>query len=540
MTTSAEPFDFSLPAAGKGSPTANGVRTENAPIHNLPPLLGDILAASLTRVDRRCSGIEKPIPLPWPILADHFGGGLWPGLHILNAGTGAGKTQWALQVGSHAAKQRIPVLYVGLELGELDLALRVIGEAAHVPWSPLWTGTAGPAYVAKAHEAAATLQDLPFHYEVARPHGLPASVLRVTVEGFRALYPETDGPGSRPLLLIVDFLQLIGDEPGDEKEMRVRIGRASYALRDFANRLGLAVLCISSIARDRYKLCNELQGVGELTWETDANGWPIDRRILNTDAIVGAGKESGDIEYSADSVSILAKVPGTWAGTGCDVIFATAKGRATGARWSPLHFTGFAYRECEDRGGRMVETWKQAGEKRERAKAEKKAAKEEARAAAIAKDAEALRAYVATHPGCSVREARVQAVGDSGRRWAPAVAKLDGELVESIDGRTHRLTLSTSTTVDVDTPPHTPPPSTSTVDGPGGPTMVGMDSVDRPRLSTVVHGTNAPRRQRRPKTSAPTSAEPPTEAPSKSDDSGAGKNLARARDKGSPTAKEDR
>ncbi len=110
----------------------------------LPRMLGSTLAGALERAERRCSGKEKPIALPWPVLNDHFGGGLWPGFHIINKGTGVGGTQLALQLALHAAKNGTPALYLGLELGELDLALRVLGEEARVPWSRLWTGTAGP------------------------------------------------------------------------------------------------------------------------------------------------------------------------------------------------------------------------------------------------------------------------------------------------------------------------------------------------------------------------------------------------------------
>lgn len=338
-----------------------------------PPLLASVLSASIERIERRCSGREKPIELPWPVLAEHFGGGLWPGLHIINSGTGVGKTQWALQAGIHAARSGIPVLYIGLELGELDLAVRLLGNEAHVPWSHLWTGTASAAYVQRVVAAAPALNDLPFHYEVSRPHGFAPSDVRAAVDAIRTLYPEIDGPGSRPLLVVVDFLQLIGDEPHDEKELRVRVGRASYVLRDLAN-CSVAVLCISSIARERYRLLDEIHSVGGLAWDTDASGYPTKRRILKPDAIVGAGKESGDIEYSADSVSIIARVAETWDGTNTDVVFATAKGRATGATWSPLRFTGFAYQECSDRGGRMVDAWRAAAERGSAKKAEKEKA----------------------------------------------------------------------------------------------------------------------------------------------------------------------
>ncbi len=426
VTLMAERFNF------------EGFRTRTEPVApkvevapTAPPRLSETFAASLERAERRSDGREKPIALPWPVLADHFGGGLWPGLHFINKGTGVGGTQFALQVATCAAKADVPALYVGLELGQLDLALRMLGEEARVPWSSLWTGQAGPAYIARVREAVPRLQDLPFHYEVARPHGFAASALLTSVEGMRAQYPEADGPGSRPMLVVVDFLQLFGDEPDDRQDLRVRIGQASYVLRDVANRLGVVVLCISSVARERYKLLSEIHSVGELAWELDEDECPVNRRIGNTDAIVGTGKESGELEYSADSVSVIAKVPETWDGTGCDVVFATAKGRATGAMWSPMRFTGFRYEECSDRGGRMLEAWAEAGLRRERKREEKKTAKEQGKADQITKDAEIIRSYVAANPGCSVTEARISTVNNTSRRWTPAVALLGGALIQT-------------------------------------------------------------------------------------------------------------
>lgn len=413
-------------------PKNGAANTQTPLLPSLPPRLGDALGPSMDRVERRCAGIEKPVLLPWAVLADHFGGGLWPGVHFLNSGTGVGKTQAALQVACSSAKRGEPVLYVGLELGELDLAVRTLGIEARVPWSPLFIGKAGKAHVQKARDAIPALQVLPFHYEIGRPHGFAPSTLLAAIEAMRIEYPELDGPGSRPMLVVVDFLQLVGDEPEEDRELRIRIGRAAYVLRDAARRLNASVLCISSIARERYKLADDIVGAAGLQWDVDDNEKPINRRITRPDTIIGVGKESGDIEFSADSVSLIVKVPETFvAGHGVDVIFATPKGRATEALWSPLHFTGFGYEECADGGGRMLDAWKNAAEARSRASEAKKAAKEDKALAKIHADAEAIRDFVVKNPGCSTREARIHTVKNTSRRWTTAVALLGKALLQT-------------------------------------------------------------------------------------------------------------
>jgi hypothetical protein len=387
------------------------------------------LARNLQRARNRCDGIEKSIPLPWRILADHFGGGLWPGFHTLNAATGLGKTQFGLQVGIGAAKQDIPVLYIGLELGEFDLVLRVLGELAiDVKWSDLFTGQAGKAMLQSAENAIPHATTLPFHYEVARPHGFAASAIRDSVALMRMLFPQGR------LLVIVDFLQIVGDEPGECAELRIRIARAAYALRAAVNDFGATVLCISSIGRERIKLFTDIVTVAGLKWDVDENGRPTKRYIGSPDELVGAGKESGDIEYAADSVSVMAR-GGPWEEGRADIVFATAKGRATGAKWSPLRFSGFGFSECEDGGARMVDGWSEKREKKKQERAARQQEKENAAKTAASADAEDVYEYVRAHPGCGITEVTNAVLGKNQKRWKIASEQLGSRLKREDSGK---------------------------------------------------------------------------------------------------------
>jgi hypothetical protein len=392
------------------------------------PLLGDLLGPAVDRAQRRAEGKERPIPLPWASLNAHFGGGLWPGVHFITSGTGIGKTALSLQIGMHAARAGIPVAYVGLELDDLQLTLRLLGEAAGLPWSTLYLGKAGPEYIARARAAIPALATLPFFPFLQRPQGWSASTFSAMAEGMRAKYPETDGAGSRPLLLILDFLQIIGDELDENGralnlDTRERIGRAAYAMRDIAIRFDAAVLPISSVARDKYGALFDACGAAKLECDEDDAGRPAKRRILNPDAIVGLGKESGEIEYSADSVSVLAKVPGTWSDGEVDVIFATAKGRATGPTWSALHFTRWGFREADDGGSFTWQAMREAEGSERKAKRAAKVAETDARDAK--EDAAVLQA-VRERPGIPLRDLvkRVQAIAKCGAdRAGVAIAR---------------------------------------------------------------------------------------------------------------------
>jgi hypothetical protein len=398
------------------------------------PTLDDLMGPALERAERRASGQEKPIPLAWPMLAEHFGGGVWPGVHFVISLTGLGKTTWALQQSLYSARLNVPVMYIGLELEPLQITLRLLAEEAGLAWSALYTGKAGPACFARAREAIPRLCGLPLHLEFARPQGWPVSELVGAAEALRSKYPEpSEAPGSRPMLIVLDYLQIVGaetDASGRPLDLRERIGRASYVCRDVASRLNAGVLVVSSTARDKYGLLSEACGAAGLVCDESEAGRPINRRVLRPDALVGLGKESGEIEFSADSVSVMARVPGTERERGCDVLFVTAKGRATGATWSPLHFTGHRYVEADDGGSFTLEAMKASETARGTKREQKRQAKEQAKVDRAIADAGAVAKYVREHPRCSVRAAR-SAVGDNFRRWTPAVEKLGRALLTS-------------------------------------------------------------------------------------------------------------
>lgn len=402
------------------------------------PTLQSILPEAMRRAERRASGIEKPIPLPWGSLATHYGGGWWPGVHYICASTGIGKTAAALQMGLHGAKSGYPVVYVGLEMEDMQVGLRIIGEHGRVPWSPIYTGNAAPVSLDYARTAMSELlaMNLPFHPIFSRPHGWPPSELIRVAEAMRQTYPEKEGPGSSPLMLVLDFLQIIGREVGDRQELRERIGLASNLMREIAMRLNMVVIAISSIARDKYAVLADASRQVGLTFDETPDGRPVNRRMRNPDAIVGLGKESGDIEFSGDSVSAISRIPNS-----DDILWMTAKGRATGASWSVMRFTGFRYEEPADGGVSFVAAQRLAAQRR--AQGQQAVAKE--KLDKKTQDAIDVARYVAANPGCTVRAVRVAAVGDSSRRWLDARALLAGGLIipEKKTGQTVQLRLNT-------------------------------------------------------------------------------------------------
>ena len=300
--------------------------------------LDAFLDDSIRRMVARADGREKPVPLPWSNVAEALGGGLWPGLTILLGGTASGKTQFALQAALHAAGEGCPVVYIGLELGRVDLVARLVGLRASRRWSSLYLGAlrGGETADGRAEDLekhADALRGLPLYLAKGDPAGWSYMNLRPLAEAVQRkhaaeLEERADSP-RRPFLVVLDFLQLVG---GPERELRERIGRAAYAARLVARDLDAAVLLLSSVGRDKYQTIK------------DASGGPDNGKVLPSD-LVGLGKESGEVEYAADYVLTL--VPGTFSPNGTPIEVAAAKVRAGVPKWvdGGLRFDGGRFDE---------------------------------------------------------------------------------------------------------------------------------------------------------------------------------------------------
>ena len=324
--------------------------------------LGNLIDPALESMRRRRDGIEKPVPFPkaWRMTCDELKGGLWPGCWILVGATGAGKSQWAFQVAYNAAvNERIPVAYVGLELDPTGLIARLgalalhgktaspTGAAQRVAWSDLYLGRPdnyggdplawfdgrpGP-----GADALAAMRDAPFYtvFSEARSGFIASDIERIGKE-----LAEERTAEHGPALLVVDFLQLLGEKPGSREELRERIGNAAYAARMVAVKYRITVLLISSTARSYYSL---YAGAGE----TDkAKTRPLGKG--DTVRFLGTGKESGDVEYAADNVLAICREPWNPGASPPPVWLAVAKartGKGPNGGWVSYAFNGTTFTE---------------------------------------------------------------------------------------------------------------------------------------------------------------------------------------------------
>ncbi len=275
--------------------------------------LGEMLSEVFEVFHDRAVGTRTPVSTPWRHVNTLLGGGFLPGVHFLIGGTGSGKTQWALQVALHTARAGRPVVYVGLELGPEDLTARVLGLQTGTPWSVLFRGTDSDTLGRAIHQGERALRDLPLWLEFAPPYGWQADRMLTLARAHR------------PAVLVLDFLQVVA--PQDSREdARARVGRVAYLARALGRDLGVAVLALSSTARGNY---------------ADVEV-PLDE--VKPGSLLGVGKESGEIEYSADTVMVLGRGPNPTDGTGCrEAWVSIEKQRAGCPGVAPLRFNGHRF-----------------------------------------------------------------------------------------------------------------------------------------------------------------------------------------------------
>lgn len=309
---------------------------EREPVHlkDLGPLLEDALG----RMERRAQGVERPIPLPWSNVSAALGGGFWGGTLVTLVGdTGSGKTQWALQAGLHAAESGFPVCHVAPDSGTDQVAARILALKAGERWADLYVGrTSAETLQSVRASHVSALSGLPFHIVGTRPAPNEPPDIRSITTWVRERYPE-EHPGSRPFLVVLDFVQMVSGAGQDRDDLKEMMGRAASEARRAARDSGAVVLLVSPTTRETRREGDESIGIHR------------DRRqpaILgrgNPARLVPSGKDGGEAERESDTILVLAQEawkgarhPKRWTKVWC----AVARNRAGPRAWCALRFDG--------------------------------------------------------------------------------------------------------------------------------------------------------------------------------------------------------
>ena len=222
--------------------------------------------------------------------------GLGAGFHVIAAEPGAGKTTFAWQVANKvAALAKVPVIYVNYEQSKAELREKTLSRLTGIDTRHFRRGKIALEDSINKPKILAALEQ--YAIEVA-PHTtiIEADENTSVLEIEMIIQGILKNAGATSCLLVVDYLQLIPLSDDLVKSASNAMDRVTLnvsALRRIARKLNASVLAISSENRAGYK-----------------------KRSL------GVFKESGNIEYAADTASVLvpSKTPGSDEYRGLDLL----------------------------------------------------------------------------------------------------------------------------------------------------------------------------------------------------------------------------
>jgi replicative DNA helicase len=195
--------------------------------------------------------------------------GLSPGLYLLAASTGTGKTALAGQIALHVAERHGLVVFVSMELTDVDLGVRLVSVLSNIRKEQLVLGTLTQEQHVEVHRAVERLSGSRLYLVYGSGYttgGIRAHLLRAQAT-----------EGGRPALLVVDYVQLLADQEGDGRSRERNVSAAAKGLKNLSGELGVPVLALVQLNRNR--------------------AGRSDKRPTLTDL-----RESGDLENTADSV----------------------------------------------------------------------------------------------------------------------------------------------------------------------------------------------------------------------------------------------
>jgi replicative DNA helicase len=169
----------------------------------------------------------------------------------------------------HVAEQHGPVVFVSMELTDVDLAVRLVSVITNIRKEKLVTGALSPEQAEQVMDAINRLSRSRLH--IVFGSGYTSADVRAYALQVQAI------EGFKPALIVVDYVQLLRDEEGDGRMRERNVSAAARGLKDVSGELGVPVLALVQLNRNR--------------------ATRVDKRPQLADL-----RESGDLENTADSV----------------------------------------------------------------------------------------------------------------------------------------------------------------------------------------------------------------------------------------------
>lgn len=190
------------------------------------------------------------VPTGFETLDDCLDGGLqWGELGLVVGETGIGKTFFMLNMAAHAYKEGYDVIYVTLEITDINLKRRLDSCITGMGWGDIIQDR--NTYLRIMDEKRkGNLLIVPFYSKIPSVEDIREEVLRLKNEEMEG------GKLFEPQLLIVDFIEYLAESQETSKnswEKYEGLGRASVQLRKLAEEQEMAVWMVQQVQRAGFK-----------------------------------------------------------------------------------------------------------------------------------------------------------------------------------------------------------------------------------------------------------------------------------------------
>lgn len=213
---------------------------------------------------------------------DRMTAGLQPGDLIIVAGRPSmGKTAFSLNIGEHiAVNLKKPVAVFSMEMGALQLAMRMVGSVGRLDQHVLRTGRLSDSDWNKFTDALSKLDSSPMYIDETA--GLNPFELRARA---RRLARQVGGLG----LIIVDYIQLMSSASSGENRA-TEVSEISRSLKMLAKELQVPVIALSQLNRsleqrpNKRPVMSDLRESGAIEQDADVIFFIYRDEVYNQDS----------------------------------------------------------------------------------------------------------------------------------------------------------------------------------------------------------------------------------------------------------------
>jgi replicative DNA helicase len=202
-----------------------------------PKLIREVLVRAVASIERRGDGKDTALSTGFDALDSKLSGGFRRGNLIIIAGRpGMGKTALAGGVSFNVASSGVPTLFLSMEMGDTELADRLIAIAGRVPLDAILAGDIKGEAGDRISAGVARIHELPLLID--EQGGLSFFDIASKARSVKRQH----GLG----LLIIDYLQLAS---GDGDTRNSQIEGITRGLKALAKELEIPIIALSQLSR---------------------------------------------------------------------------------------------------------------------------------------------------------------------------------------------------------------------------------------------------------------------------------------------------